>query len=472
MRKQQRIKSNPLFRSPLISSRGGSAFGGKGGMGGLVVEKLAINGGIPVRKKPLPPEYPGGMVIGKEEKTEILEVIEAKSPYRYYGPHPLAKVKTFEREFAEKMGTRYALAVSSGTAALKVALAALGVGPGDEVIIPAVTFLACVGATVMSRAIPVFAEVDKSLTLDPDDFAAKITKRTKVVMPVHLQGVPCKMDEIITIAKRCGIKVLEDCAQSCGASYGGRKVGSIGNVGIFSLQFNKIITSGEGGVVVTNDTKIYERAVRAHDHGVIRPSTGQILGVYQKDAFISENYRMGEIAGAMARAQLRKLNQIITTLRSYKKQIKDAISDIKNVEFRQIPDEKGQVGFTIVFYLPNGEKAHKFIKALNAENIGAYQLYGGDPVYAYPQVLNQRTVTKDRCPFNCLFSSAKIKYRMGMCPKSEDLLSRSVWIPISILLTPNDIKDIIKAIRKVHYNLFYTRVSKKPLCHSERSVAK
>ena len=417
------------------------------------LEKLAIYGGRPVRNKVLPPDYPGGMLIGKEEKRLVLEVLDAKSPYRYYGPKPLGMVKKLEKEFARKIGTRYALCVSSGSAALKVALAALGVGPGDEVLVPAITFLACVGTIVTSRAIPVFVEVDKSLNMDPQDLKRKITRKTKAIMVVHLQGVPAKMDRIMAIAREKKISVLEDCAQACGASYKGARVGSIGDIGTFSLQFNKMITSGEGGVIVTNNRALYERAIRAHDHGVIRPESGAILGVYQKDAFLAENYRMSELAGAVARAQLQKLDDIIRTLRRRSRQIRKGISSIKDFEFREIPDEKGDAGVAVVFYLQNAGKARLFVRALVAENIGAYQLYGGDPVYLYPQVLNKRTVTAESCPFSCPFYGKKVTYRKGLCQFSEEILRRSVWIPVSSILRDKDVRDIIRGVHKVHRGL-------------------
>jgi len=418
------------------------------------LENLAIYGGRPVRSKPLPPDFPGGMWIGDKEKKYAIEVLNSKSLYRYYGPEPLGMVKKLEKEFARKIGAKYALCVSSGSAALKVALAALGVGPGDEVLVPAVTFLACVGTVVTSRAIPIFVEVDKSLNMDPQDLKKKITGRTKAIMVVHLQGVPAKMDEIMAIAREKKIRVLEDCAQACGASYKGARVGSIGDIGTFSLQFNKMITSGEGGVIVTNNRALYERAIRAHDHGVIRPESGAILGVYQKDAFLAENYRMSELAGAVARAQLEKLDDIIRTLRRRSREIKKGIPSIKDFDFREIPDEKGDAGVAVVFYLQSARKARLFVKALVAENIGAYQLYGGDPVYFYPQVLTKRTVTAESCPFSCPFYGKKVTYGKGLCPFSEEILKRSVWIPVSSILTDRDVKDIVRAVYKVHRGLF------------------
>ncbi len=414
-------------------------------------QRLAMHGGRPVRSRPLPPCYPGGALIGAEEKAEVLAVLDAQSPYRYYGLHALGKVKSFEGEFAAKIGKKHALGVSSGTAALKVALVALGIEPGDEVIIPAVTFLASVGATVMAGGVPVFAEVDKSLNLDPDDFAAKITSRTKAVLPVHIQGAPCEMDRIMKIARVRGVRVLEDCAQSCGASFRGRMIGSFGDVGAFSLQYNKVITAGEGGVVVCDDYALFERAVRAHDQGVVRPESGKIMGLYQEQAFLAENYRMGELAGAMARAQLRKLDDILTTLRRHASRIRAAVAEIAEFELRTIPGSAdnatadGDVGFSVVFFLPEAEQARRYIAALNAENIGAYQLYGGDPVYVYPQVLNQ-CMAAGRGPF----SHTGVSYRPGMCPRSEELLSRSVWISVGTQYDDVDADDIIVAINKVH----------------------
>ena len=311
-------------------------------------DKLALDGGTPVRSEPLPPCLPGGMAIGEEEKAEVLQVLETKSLYRNQGPQVLGKVQDFERAFAQRVGKKHALAVS------------------------------------------------------------------------------------------------------CGATYQGKSIGSFGHLNAFNLQYAKVITSGEGGVVVTGDDALFERAVRAHDHGVIRPPSGQILGVYQDEAFLAENYRMGELAGAVAGAQLRKLDGLLATLRRLKKRVKDAISDIEEFEFRQIPAADEEVGFTLVFYLARREKAVRFVEALDAENVGAYQLCDGDPLYAYPQVLNQRTQTAEGCPFKCPLASRQIEYKMGMCPKTEELMRRSVWIPISTLLTDKDADDIIRAIHKVN----------------------
>jgi len=404
--------------------------------------KLAIDGGKPVRSKPLRGLYPGAMMIGEEEKRAVLEVLDSKSLFRFYGPGEPGKVATFEREFAEKMGTKHALAVTSGTAALNVGLQALGVGPGDEVIVPAYTFIASVDSVVTSRAIPVFAEMDKSLGMSPEDFEAKITDRTKAVIPAHLQGASAKMDEIMDIARKHDLRVVEDCAQACGASYRGKRVGSIGDVGAFSLQLGKLITCGDGGVVATDDGRIDERARRVHDHGDCK-------GRETVRPFISQVYRMSELSGAVSLEQLRKLDTlIIPPLRRMKRRAKAGVSDIKGIEFREVPDEEGDAGTSLIFYLPTADLAARFREALNAENVTAGRGYR-QPVYMREQILNQRTITDEGCPFTCPFYGRKIEYREGMCPKTEELIPRIVSIRIGPTFTDQDCDDIVEAVHKV-----------------------
>ena len=196
--------------------------------------------------------------------------MESGSPFRYWGPGRPEKVLRFEEAFAKYMGARFALAVTSGTAALDCAVAGLGIGPGDEVIVPAYTWWSDYTCVVHAGALPVFADIDRTFNLDPADFERKITPRTKAVIAVHLLGGPCDMDPIMEIARKHKVAVLEDCAQCVGGSYRGKKLGSIGDVGIYSFQINKMITSGEGGAVVSSDPLIYERAARFHDMGSIR----------------------------------------------------------------------------------------------------------------------------------------------------------------------------------------------------------
>ncbi len=411
-----------------------------------MIEKLAIDGGKPVRDKPLPPPYPGALVMGEEEKRALIEVIEHKSPFRYYGPDLLGKVSGFERSLEEYFAIRHALGVSSATAALKAALVALGVGPGDEVIVPAYTFIACVSAVVSARAVPIFVEVDDTLNVDPVDLEKKITQRTKAIMLVHLQGVSCDMDAILPIAKRHGVAVLEDCAQSFGASYKGRKVGTIGEIGVFSLQMNKLITTGEGGFVITDNEDLFHRAVRYHDHGNLREFEGGT-------PFIGENLRMSEFAGAVGIVQLVKLDGIIASMKNAKQEILKGIRDIDGLTFRRIPDGAEDIGASVIFYTHTGEIAGKFVNALNAENIDTSRMYGGTIYDTWPQVLAMSTATKEGCPFTCPHYKGEVKYQRGMCPATESIAERLVYIPLAPTFGDREIADVITGVRKVASHL-------------------
>src|SRR5437762_2799967 len=199
---------------------------------------LAVAGGTPVRSKPLKAGFWGPQYYDEQEQQQLMDVLSTRRPFRWYGPgaEPPAKVATFEKEFAARMQMRYALAVTSGTAALQCAMAALQIGPGDEVILPAWTWHSCYNAIVLDGAHPVFAEIDESFNLDPADIESKITPQTKAILVAHLQGNPCDMDRILPIARKHNVRVIEDCAQSVGASYRGQPVGSIGDINIHSLQ--------------------------------------------------------------------------------------------------------------------------------------------------------------------------------------------------------------------------------------------
>lgn len=407
-----------------------------------MTDKLAIDGGTPVRSEPLPPPYPGALVMGEEEKAALIEVIDHKSPFRYYGPDMLNKVSEFERDLEKYFGIKHALGTTSCTAALKIALVALGVGPGDEVIVPAYTFIACISAIVAAKAVPVFVEVDDTLNIDPADLERKISPQTRAIMLVHLQGVACDMDSILPIAKRHNIAVIEDCAQSFGTHYKGRKVGTFGDISVFSLQMNKLITAGEGGCVITDDRDLYYRAIRYHDHGNLREFEGG-------SPFIGENYRMSEFAGALGVVQLRKLGDIIAGMKNAKEEILKGIIDIDGLEFRRIPDGSEDIGTSVIFYLSASDIAKKFIEALNAENIDSSAMYGGTIYDAWPQVLEMSTATPEGCPFTCPHYKGEVKYHHGMCPVSEDLARRLIYIPLAPTFGEREIADVITGVRKV-----------------------
>jgi Predicted pyridoxal phosphate-dependent enzyme apparently involved in regulation of cell wall biogenesis len=409
--------------------------------------RLAIDGGKPVRDILLPPSYPGAVVYGQEEKDAANEVLDRKSPNRNYGPDLAGKVKEFEKQFSQKIGSKYSLGLTSGTAALVVALKALGIGPGDKVIVPAVTFIATAGAVIIAGAVPVFADVDESMNIDPEEIKKRVDKYTKAVIVVPLLGNPCEMDRIMEEARKYNLLVIEDVAQSSGCKYRGQAAGSYGDVNCFSLQMNKIITTGEGGAVTTNHAGYYERAVRYHDHGMFREKEGFLSMNAEEDIFVGQNYRMSEITGAVALEQLKKQDDIIKSMRKIKSYIKEGIKDIDGLKFRRINDMEGDAGSTVFMSLPDKNIAARFSAALTAENITNGCLYGGKPVYMLPQIYFMKTVDKSGFPFNQF--EEKIIYSEGMCPYAEEQLPKNMIIQLSPAFTEKDAEDVVKGIQKV-----------------------
>jgi len=264
------------------------------------------------------------------------------------------KVRELEKALAARFNVRYAQVVSSGTAALYVALVAMGVKPGDEVITSSFTFVATVEAIIMAGAKPVLTEVDKSLCMDPVDLERLITGRTKVIIPVHMAGAPADMDVIHAISRKHGIKVLEDAAQISGGTYKGKHLGTIGDAGIFSFDFAKNITTGEGGAILTNDEDIYKAARSLHDHG--HDYNTSVPRGKDTRKFGGFNFRMTEIQAVIGLEQLKKLDTIIKLQRENKKLIKEMLMK-ENVSYRTLNDQNGEIADTIIFYATDEKKA-------------------------------------------------------------------------------------------------------------------
>ncbi|MGI6207244.1 MAG: DegT/DnrJ/EryC1/StrS family aminotransferase [Anaerolineae bacterium] len=376
---------------------------------------------------------PGMELIGEEEKREALEVLESGHLYRYGredDPRFQRKVWRLEREVAEMVGVPYAVAVNSGTSALLTALAALGVGPGDEVIVPGYTFVASMSAVVYSRAVPVLAEVDQTLNLDPSDVEHCITPRTKAILAVHMLGNPARLQELRDLADRKGLILLEDCAQAFGASYRGRMVGTIGEAGIYSFNVYKTITAGDGGMVVTADQEIYRRAFAFHDQG---HSPGRVGVEVGHRPMIGLDFRMTELAGAVLRAQLRRLPGILAHLRANKARFKAQLQDIPGLEFREITDPEGELATILTLLLPDEKTARAVAADLGTKVVAD----SGWHVYSnMEQILEQRTVTPEGCPFRCPIYQERggsQTYRQGMLPQTDALLARAINVSIGVV---------------------------------------
>lgn len=422
-----------------------------------MAEKLAINGGPKAKTTPSIPMYPGGLEIGEEEKREVMEVLDRKYLFRYYGPEQYpSKVREFEERFAARMGAKHCLAMNSCTSALISALVAVGVGPGDEVIVNSYTFFASCAAIVAAKAVPVICEIDDSLTMDPDDLEKKITEHTRAVIAVHMRGAPCDMDRITAICRKHDIRLVEDCAQACGGSYKGKALGTFGDVGCFSFQYHKIITAGEGGACVTNDDRLYDRLMGYHDTAACwRPDRfgGER---YAGELFCGVNYRMSELTGAVMLAQLGKLDRLLGAMRSNKNRIKDQIEDLKGITFRRLNDDAGDAAICLMFMLDDKGKVSPFVDALKAEGVDAAGVFDkGIPdwhIYSHwKHVLDKATPTSEGCPYACPHykGNAPSRYSDSMCPNTNEVLSRTVHLDIPSQLTAEDCDMIAKGIRKV-----------------------
>jgi len=394
---------------------------------------------------------PGYEVLGEEENREILDVFSRKVLFRYefhQKREGIYKVKEFERAFADYCGVKHALAVSSGTAALRVALAALGVGPGDEVITQGFTFVATWEAIFDAGAIPVFAEIDETLCLDPEDIAKKITPRTKAIIPVHMCGSQARIKEIVTIAERHHIPVLEDTAQSCGGRFHGKALGSFGKMGTFSFDSVKTVTTGEGGMIITDDRDLYIRASEYHDHG--HDHNPNVERGLEKRNFIGFNYRMMELQGALGLAQLRKLDHLILARqRENKHRIKEALGKIDGITFREIPDPDGDTATFLIFLLPSKEKGQAFNRIMVEEGAGAinwsenaWHYYG-----EWEHLLQGKSLLPSGYPFHMKAGETRCRYSPTALPKTTELLARSLAIPMNIYMD-DQIPKILSAMEK------------------------
>ncbi len=412
--------------------------------------RLAIHGGTPARSKIDSSLAPGGQAIDEAEEQAVLDVLRAKRLFRFSGHEEgESKADQFERAFASSVGATRALAVTSGTAALITGLQGIGIGPGDEVILPAYTWMASATAVMAVGGIPIIAEIDESLTLDPADVERKISPHTRAIMPVHMRGAPARMDAIMEVASRHGLRVIEDCAQGNGASFRGRRLGSIGDVGCFSLQFSKIITTGEGGMVTTSDQQVWQRAFMFHD-----VAAWNRLEIPDVEVLWGANFRMAEMPAAIGLVQLGRLKGIVAGAKARKEMLMAGIGSTasdRGVTFREIPDPDGDSAITLTMFLETPAKAQAVAHALNAENISAGVLYRPDRqdihVYAHwLPILSKRTWTDTGGPWR--WARRDIAYAPDMCQRSLDILARSVVLIVDPYMSNSDVEETVDGVTK------------------------
>jgi len=408
--------------------------------------RLAIEGGEPIRKNPLPIEAD---VIGEEEINAVLEVLKAKRLRR-------AEIaEEYEAALAKYFGVKHALAVANGTVSMHAILAALDVGPGDEVITTPYTFIATASVILMQNAIPVFADIDPEyLTIDPADIERKITDRTKGIMPVSITGQPPDMGSIMEIAEAHDLWVVEDAAQSPGATYKDKLIGTIGIASSFSTISGKIIATGEGGFILTNDDELYEKIWSYHNFARKRE-----LGWASKYfwGIPCTNYRITEIQCAIGLAQLKKLDKFLEIRRRNAEYLTKGIKDIEGIE----PPKEAPWGKRVYYYYvirldreKLGVSLLQFAKALSAEGVYDYHYTTTTrvPVPCHLQEIFTKKIGygKTKCPFECPLYGRKIEYKKGQLPNAERACEEVLWLlEPHPLLTKEDLDDVIAALEKV-----------------------
>ncbi len=395
---------------------------------------------------------PGFEIFGEEEKKEIMDVLDTGVLFRYEFNDQrkgVFKVKDFETSFAHYCGASHAQAVTSGTAALKVALTSLGVGQGDEVITQGFTFVATWEAIFEVGAIPVFTEIDATLNMDPDDLKKKITSKTKCIIPVHMLGAQARVKEIVAIASVHGIPVLEDTAQAAGGRIDGQHLGTFGKCGTFSFDSVKTMTTGEGGMIITDDQALWQTMSEYHDHGhdhAVNP--GGRGGESRR--FIGFNYRMMELQGAIGLAQLSKLDSMILAQQKNKSILKNAAGRIPGVTFRNLVDEKGDSATFLAFSLQDREHCKRVNESLKNDGFGAIN-FAENSWHFYPEwehLLEDKTAINSGYPFIEPGGKRRVVYDPQGLPQSAEILGKTLVYPVSIKMKADLLDEMCRALEK------------------------
>lgn len=401
--------------------------------------------------------------FSKPTLAKIREAVEAEDmgagPFlaNYYSSLKETKVQAFERVARKIFGVPYAIGVTSGTAALNCAFVAAGVGPGKEVICPAIGFYATAAAVVHSKGVPVFCDVDESLGMDPRKIEALITPRTVALAPTHVMGSVCDMPAIMDIARKHNLKVVEDCAQSCGGKVQGQYVGTFGDLGCFSISAYKIVGGGEGGLILTHDERLYERCQGIAECGGLWRPDRFAPPRYERELFCGTNYRMSELEAAVDVVQLQRMPQTVKRFHNVKMRILKDLKTYREITPQKLNDPDGEVGYCLRFFPETIELGQRIVEALRAEGINCsmrgkkaspdWHIY--HDMFA---IMLQVGATEEDCPFQCplyLENGGPRTYAYGDCPVADDLFDRVINVGLNQWYTAADCRNIAKGLNKV-----------------------
>jgi 8-amino-3,8-dideoxy-alpha-D-manno-octulosonate transaminase len=396
---------------------------------------------------------PGFELWGAEERKEVNDVLETGILMRYGfdGPRKgIWKSKELEDAICKTFGSKYAQLTSSGTAALTTAMAALGIGAGDEVIMPSFTFVASFEAVLSVGAIPVMVDVDDTLTLNPDAVKKAITSKTKCVMPVHMCGSMADMDALVAICKEHNLILLEDACQSIGGSYKGKMLGTIGAAGTFSFDFVKTITCAEGGVVMTNSEGVYIKCDGYTDHGHDHKGADRGADLHP---FIGYNFRISELHAAVGLAQIRKLDKFLAIQKKNHTALKNILSQVPEISFRRVPDPAGDSCTFISWFLPTEEITRAVVAELKVQGVLPGNFYWFDNNWHY---IRKWDHLKQSTTLNVLSAEQKaavVEQSSKDFSASDAVMSRCISTAISLLWTDEQVKEkgdkIVAAVKKV-----------------------
>ena len=402
--------------------------------------------------------WPGTYSLGAEEIAVVTQVLEAKSPNRFFGPDILGYSQQLEAAFCSRWHRGYALAVNSCSAALLIAMEALGIGPGDEVLVPGLMWVACIGAIVRAGAIPRLVEIDNSFTLDLEDLAAKIGPRTKAILAVHMSGAPANIEAIMALATAKGLFVIEDLAQANGGSFNGKPLGSFGHAAVVSFQINKNMTAGEGGLVAFNDEHFYRRAVELHDvgyvhnefgHSVFRDSNVQLWGL---------GSHMNELSAAVLVEQEKKLDATIEGMRRASRWLYDGLATIPEATIRHRHDPDGDTGPFMFVTWPSADFCGEIVKRTTALGVTAGPKFSGNSrlatfglhlYYEVASLANRVGTNATHYPWTAPENEFALGYAYGKgtLPRSDDLFARTSMLNVAPVLTEESCSAIVEAFR-------------------------